>query len=371
MGTVRPLCLALVDGLGDSAAARDRAFAWLDHRGPYRPGMGYSFTQKRELLQGRLPREQGVLNVWQCERPAPVRLTPPRRLLSRFRDAWPLADKIVHFGLARLFPHTANIPFEFRGCFRPYSIDPYEPRPDSILAGGDWACMIGDHDRPLRDRGVLDRMDAAAAGGAPRLFGALAELDHIGHVKGPEHAVFREHIRRLDRLLDALAARFLAQHPDGTFVLLSDHGMLPVHDARPLPAALFDLPGGLRAPYWLDSTMLRAWTPTDGDTARLRERLGSLPWLRVLTPAEREEHGIEPEAFGALIALTAPGIVFRPDHFGVGRPPGMHGYHPDTPGYAGVLGWRRGPQAPAITAAPPATTLEVYTFLRRLLAAPA
>ena len=367
MADIAPTCIAMIDGLGFSTIEDHSTFNWLTKRASYRPGVGYSFTQKTEILHGLLPNDQGVLNVWQCNDTSPAELSKRSKFLSTFRDILPFADKVLHFFIARCIKGVANIPFEFYGKFHAMTINPYTQNSHSILEDSGWHLIIGDYDIPLNDTNPLDALKKAVEDKtSPLIFAALAELDHIGHVSGPAGNHYINHAQLLSRRLEKIAGTFLKNHPDGRFIVVSDHGMISVNNMLRLKGSTFDLPDNKRAPYWLDSTMLRVWTRTDQETALIKERLENTPYLKVLSDEERHEHGINRRRFGAIICLTEKGTIFRPDHFGVGRPKGMHGYHPDTEGYQPIIGWRNGKDAQECAMPYSMNSVGIYNLLKQL-----
>ena len=95
MSRGRPALLVLVDALPWTTVSDLGLLDWLPCRQRLRPGVGYSITQKAEMLTGKLPDQLGFLNHWQPVQLDEVRHLPLQRVLDRLRDSFPLADRRV------------------------------------------------------------------------------------------------------------------------------------------------------------------------------------------------------------------------------------------------------------------------------------
>ena len=362
------MLLLFIDSLPYELIAKNNLFSWLSFKGPLRPGVGYSFTQKAEILKGQQPDQLGYLNFWYLDAEPTAKLNIVYNLTTFVRDIFPFGDKVLHYLLARVWKKVANIPFEFIGRFNNGVPSSYAPDNPSILSKGKWEIVIGDDlDSPNPDSAAVALMQTKieSASEDRSFFIALPQLDKLGHLYGPDHENYLEHARYLDSQLQKLTEQFLQKYPDGVVCSFSDHGMLMVTESIHLSGKLFNIPGGRRAAYWLDSTMLRVWVETEEEKRIIHERLKTEKHLHILSEAERKEYGVTLKKFGDIMAITLPGIVFSPNHFGIRKPVGMHGFHPMHQAHQAFWGMVQSNRTPQIENGKLIKTIDFY---RELLA---
>ena len=199
-------------------------------------------------------------------------------------------------------------------------------------------------------------------------------VDHDGHEFGPDspevNKALAEVDRQIGRLLDGLKARGISAN----IVLVADHGMAQVSDARRIlldalldPASLKLVAGGAVA----------AINPAPGREAEVRAALLKPHdhmecWNKADIPA-RLHYGRHPRV-PAIICAAEPGWMIwlsapRPDP---ARRPlgGMHGYDPAAPTMAAAF-VAAGPAFRQGVLLPPFDNVDVHPLLLRLLGLPA
>jgi hypothetical protein len=363
--TQRPALVILVDALPAIVVERLGLLRYLDQIRSVRPGLGYSITQKAEMLTGRLPDAQGILNHWQPRQVSSVSRLPAQAVLDIVRRRTPLLDHVAHKVVQRVRGDVLNIPWEQMDQFVETDIGYYDDTVQSGSVIGGFRSIIGeDRTGGFNDLETISEAKQRVAGRTERLFVSLAELDQIGHRVGPSGAAFEAHARSLDRALGELVELFRSLHADGRVVVFSDHGMLDVVAHHNLPGAIFDDGRGRRARYWLDSTMVRFWHEDPMVALAVRERVAGEGVL-FLSEEERGRFGVTSPEFGRAIGLLPSGAVFNPNAFGSRAPRGMHGYHPDIAEHFGVMAL--GGALSGSLAAGPHTTLEFYGAVKASL----
>jgi hypothetical protein len=176
----------------------------------------------------------------------------------------------------------------------------------------------------------------------------LGELDRVGHHFGPDSTQRRETSCLIDAQIHSLRTAFESHFETVHWVILGDHGMMPVErrvDAGALVHAAAQRQGlKLHSDYliFLDSTLVRLWPQTQQASHLLAQTLTSPPLAdlgELITPAQADSLHIPApgELYGDLIWWCSPGTLVFPDYFHVARPPkGMHGYDPGLPQSQGM-----------------------------------
>lgn len=360
------LAIIFIDALPHSQVDRLSVGPEISFR-PMRSGVGYSVNAKAELFAGLLPDDLGLLNEYSMVNAAS--LGPGRFLqgVDRFeRTSWLLrrvARRLtggqinnIPFGQGRLFNRAGQAAYE-REFHLPTVLDRVEER---VLYS-----QVTEEDR---DSAVLSQLLSAMRAGARSVFAAFPDLDRSLHQVGFRQSMLES---KLDFYSDAINyVSTLAS----SVVIISDHGMSPIVEICDIwnPARLLAKQTGAR--YFLDSTMMRVWSPAGSidDWSAFCVDHG----LVELTRSERSAYGVSSLEFGTHIAFCREGFVFSPNFYGRARGlrPGeaaMHGYHPRSEAQVGVLGgfgeWSR--LLPS-TGNPEVSTLDVYRMLNDLLAKP-
>lgn len=348
-----PLLVLLVSSLpADALPGLPHLSRW-PRQARLRPGLGYGRNHRAELLAGQRPDAAGFLAT-----SAPVDRAAQRPgLLLRALRALGGADGPV-------------LPPAQRGLFREVGAEvlaadwpgPSIFRSHPELRRAEGTGRIG----PARDEASLEAALAAAAAGEKAVFARLGALAALAPRVPGVHEAWAAQLAWLDLRVEAAAERFLAAHPGGRILLLSEQGGADVHGRVELDLeAALGPPGPGRYLYFTDATLLRAWV----EDPRLGEELAALieasPVARPVLHEERRRLGCVDPRFGDFLALLDEGLCFaRPMHDGR-LPARTAGYDPDAPSQAGL--WLQRGGTPDETTSP-SSLLEAHAALRALLA---
>ena len=297
------------------------------------PPLAFSANILPLLFQGVSPDELGFYNEYGRRTQPEWRWLAAVDGIVEWASGVPLLRKIIYRTLTKAGFDPANIPFRLLPYFHKHSVKPYAAAadPPSLLRELDFTLVLASDSRlapPARDEWAL-RSAHEALEGSERLFVSLNDLDAISHAAGLDSEAYRAHEDMLEVGILRLVGEFQRRYPVAPVVVLSDHGMAPVHqciDGR--------LETSLGAPgvgyvYFLDATLLRIWSDNPNLLARARTHLDSwAEWGSLVTAEERREWGITHPGAGDLIFVLDEGVVFDPNFMGRGVPKAMHGYHP-------------------------------------------
>jgi predicted AlkP superfamily pyrophosphatase or phosphodiesterase len=196
----------------------------------------------------------------------------------------------------------------------------------------------------------------------------FSEVDHEGHVHGPESPETRAAVQEVDSLLGVLDQQIQASGLPVNLVVVSDHGMQQVDQAHPIPGPEID---------WSGLEVSRAgtmWMVYGTDSARLETAYQALKAqedrFRVYRKAEvpAHLHFRNHSRIGDLVLIAdAPGL------FQWGLPPrpldpGAHGYDPTVTPSMGALFVAKGPQVKGKGKMIPAFgNIHVYPYVAGML----
>jgi hypothetical protein len=335
----RPGLLIFIDSLGFRQAERAHLFEFLEDRHPMIPGFGYSVNIQTEMVTGVSPDGAGFFCDWMF---APHgsrfrRYERFLRVLARISESSHALNTLVHRLLNRFLFQCLAIPFdhlpwlERKGRYifatgdcellRRCNLISYASVPGGPGEKDEWVFQEALRSLRTRDRPVCV---------------TFVDLDHIGHHDGPESAAFQAKLKWLDEHVRALAETLWSRHPDAPVVVMSDHGVSTVNEVRPVDLeSIAGPPSPAHYTYFVDSTLVRVWTPAATVREKLQRYLESV--AVVVSPEERAAFGITSNLYGDLIAVAPDGVIFSPN-FQSGRaiPAGMHGYHPLEPSQYGL-----------------------------------
>ncbi|MFT5367937.1 MAG: hypothetical protein ACI8V2_002900 [Candidatus Latescibacterota bacterium] len=160
----------------------------------------------------------------------------------------------------------------------------------------------------------------------------LGGCDELGHAFGPNSKELRHAVSQQDRWIAQLIEAF---PPQSRFLLVGDHGMLPVTDTIDIGTTIDSALQGFKHAkdyiLFLDSTLARVWWSNDRAGKALQEAFTNPPLTQkgtLINDAEAEQLAIpKPGArYGQLIWRANPGVMIFPDYFNTKIPVGMHGY---------------------------------------------
>jgi len=165
------------------------------------------------------------------------------------------------------------------------------------------------------------------------VFIQLAELDTVGHAKGPRS----KEIHRSLRKVDSMVRRIIEEHRksfDTDVFIFSDHGMVEVKKVVNILGQLrrSDLKEGRDFVVFLDSTLARFWTQKNGCKRRISEALDKVQGGRTLSEDDLKRYQAPNDRkYGDIIWLADPGTLILPNYYqGTKLVKGMHGYAPGT-----------------------------------------
>ncbi len=318
--------------------------ATLPSRAKIRPGFGYSVNVKAELFGGLKPDAAGYLCEWTYDPDSALRKLQPLFTALRLFSHPYLLDRVVHKIVSKILRQNVfNIPFDRLGHYRKTGCAAYEQTFDkpTLFTEVDGIRMVRySKYRTDRDNSVFDEAHRVleAENDYSHIFLSLADLDALMHRQGMNSAAFREKIQALDQQVEKLWSQFRKKHRDAGLIVLSDHGMAPVTDT--VSVKLENKFGPSRPDtymYFIDATILRAWSRDSNLTNSIEQYLTELGHGQVLSQEERKRYGISSARFGDLIFLLDEGVVFIPSFFGKRFPLAMHGYRSELESQAGML----------------------------------
>lgn len=187
-------------------------------------------------------------------------------------------------------------------------------------------------DSKMRDRQIF--REATRVDNKARLvFIQLAELDGVGHVKGPYSKEIRRSLRRIDYRVQKIVEEHRKIFDTDVFIF-SDHGMVEVKKIVDILSQLRE--SGLKESrdfvVFLDSTMARFWTQKKGCKRQISRALNEARGGKTLSENDLEHYQIPNDRnYGDIIWLADPGTLILPNYYqGTKSVKGMHGYAPGS-----------------------------------------
>jgi predicted AlkP superfamily pyrophosphatase or phosphodiesterase len=162
----------------------------------------------------------------------------------------------------------------------------------------------------------------------------LSSLDAAGHNLGPSSDEIIPCLRRLDSQIRAFVTSVSAWNAVDVMIF-TDHGMNVVNKICNLTGPIDR--GGLKLGVdylaFLDSTMGRFWSLSDGATQKLIQILSTIEGGRVLERRDYVKYLIPTDIrYGEIVWLANPGNLILPNFYQGRRVArGMHGYIPESP----------------------------------------
>jgi len=309
------------------------------------PGFGYSINVKAEIFGGLMPDDIGYLNEWTYQPDSHLRKYPPwLQTLAPLQHFYYL-DRIAHKVFSMLYgQNILNIPFEYLSFFTKTGTEPYRdefslPTIFSKMSNLKKICYYHYRYGPKRDSQIFyNTMKALSEGIYNNIFVAFGDLDGVAHLYGVGSGEYSKKIEELDSCICRIYKEFTRNNPNGTFFVISDHGMAdvtgPVHINMERQFGAANKTSYL---YFVDSTMLRVWTFCERKKVEIEEFLNALDFGIVLDEKKRLDYAISSKEFGDIIFLLNEGIVFNPGFMGHRMPKSMHGYWPELESQKGIL----------------------------------
>lgn len=178
-------------------------------------------------------------------------------------------------------------------------------------------------------------------------FGLFGSADAVGHLHGPQSIQVQEATARIDERLAGIDAAFRARGRTPTWLVVGDHGMLPVTARVDVRAHLrtraraCGLVEGVDWLPFLDSTTAKLWALTPRAQPFVADAFTGLEAHGRVLDAETARARRIPfrdRRYGDVAWLAAPGVLIWPDwfHRRDERILGMHGYDPAVDGQKGL-----------------------------------
>jgi len=165
------------------------------------------------------------------------------------------------------------------------------------------------------------------------VFVKLNSLDRLGHKYGPLSSEVRNRVKYLDSLLYENIKKALNEYKDLLVIVMSDHGMCPVHSIINIEQKLRQLPIKVKQDYfvYLGTTVTLFWFKNKVAREHVEKLLDGLnDYGKVLSDEDLRNlglGGIDRSLYGELIFALYEGNIFHPDFYYRRKPPkGMHGY---------------------------------------------
>ncbi len=344
------LCI-LIDALGWKILENQRFLNdLLAHREPLKTVLGFSSGAIPSLLTGESPSKHGHWNLFYYDpsnspfqwmrwlRHFPNKLANHRVTQKLIKE---MGRRLFHMGPQfECYVKPTLMPFfnwvERRCIYEPGGISGASSIFDKLVAADIPYRVYSYHH--WNDQQILERAKTDMANSEAEFFFVyLCELDAELHT-------FWTHPERLQRVLSEYETKLrnlcetaLAQDPNASIAIFSDHGMAPVTDRydlmKDIDALGWKMPDDYLVVY--DSTMARFWFSNEAARASVHACLESQYCGRILSDKEQQELGIyfPDRRYGETIFLLNSGYMFyRSDfHSGNWLPAGMHGYHPNDP----------------------------------------
>ena len=370
------LICVLLDGLGYYLVQQASFLSdLLEDVQPLKTVLGYSCAAQPSILTGLSPAEHGGLCVYYRSSKSIFGWTRLLRLLPRrFRAEF--RKRVVDW-TRRLYRITGyfnvwEIPFELLHRFQLYerksfySRHPLKGIPTILDEVRDRGIPVSSYywNTPV-DQIFSETEDKLAARQARLHYLYISRTDHLLHVNGndlgrvgDELDVYANRIRRIHRIAKE-------NYREVGLLIFSDHGMMDVTGEVDVMTPIAKLPYRLGADYlaFYDATMARFWFDNPSCRQPIMDAVAGVEGLRLLPDRELEDLGslFFDRRYGEAIYLAEGGKIISPSFFGRLRSRGMHGYHPQEPGYEAFVGFS------SVDIGEPKSIMDLYSIMRQSL----
>ena len=160
------------------------------------------------------------------------------------------------------------------------------------------------------------------------LFMLFGDIDYLAHYTGPESPQTRARVREIDGFVEQI---FQESGGDRELIVLSDHGHLNIHSKIDIYAYVPELLGCV---HQVEDMYVRVWPDNDAHARAMRERLGSVPGMTLLSDSQLRHHRlpVDPERHGHLIGILDHHLSFlKTSWTRFNKFISDHGYLPDHP----------------------------------------
>jgi predicted AlkP superfamily pyrophosphatase or phosphodiesterase len=240
-------------------------------------------------------------------------------------------NKALRFGIFKVFKVGYGIPHLIPAKYLKYFPAVDNDFPDSNL----FKALEGHGIKILRREPKLNRSEAKLIKSIPNLLinydlllFKLNSLDRLGHKFGPLSQQVKDRVKFLDGLVKELVTNL---PKDIELIIMSDHGMVPVHKSNDLIANLENkhYTFGLDYFAYVGATYTAFWFKNEAIRQKMERDLNTLDFGRVLTSQDKQELGISNVGleYGELFFVNNEHTVSFPEFYHTRKmPAGMHGY---------------------------------------------
>lgn len=170
----------------------------------------------------------------------------------------------------------------------------------------------------------------------------ISKTDHLLHINGndPVHlknslSYYANNIRQIYKVAKENFKKV-------ELLVFSDHGMIDVTDKIDVMSHLNKLPYRFAEDYlvFYDATMVRLWFKNPTCKEPIMNIINNINGIELISDNELKKLGsLFPDyRYGESIYLAKGGNIISPSFFGDLDVKGMHGYHPQEPGYEAFVG---------------------------------
>jgi len=308
---------------------------------PMKPLFAYEGI-KWAILNGLSPSESGIFgdHIFNKRKTSKIKLNILKGLL-KISDTVPddYLNKVARYAFFKLFKEDYGTPH----LIPPNLLDYFSvvKRPLKKAGQEDLFTILSNHGK----KGIwiepkINALESIALKKAIKslkvfdlVFVKLNSLDRLGHKYGPLSSEIRNRVKYLDSLLYENIKKALNEYKDLLVIVMSDHGMCPVHSIINIEQKLRQLPIKVKQDYfvYLGTTVTLFWFKNKVARERVEKLLDGLnDFGKVLSDEDLRNlglGGIDRSLYGELIFALYEGNVFHPDFYYRRKPPkGMHGY---------------------------------------------
>lgn len=331
---MNPICVVFADAF---AYGSYTALEGLDIENKlYRltPGIAYSSNLHYQIFQGKSPDKLGVFTDFAYDmKTKKTNCSRIMRFLDRTRPLNDLYRYISH----KIKKDHDNIPFSERKAFVSKGTYMFMQEGNCTVFGRECAKVYESDLRTSFEKAhhFLDSQEE-------NIVVVLEELDRQGHVVGCRGNAYMDAAGMIVKQASVLFQHFKEKHPDGIYMLISDHGMAYVNAGINIVDLIYRTVGMPGKDYFFfhDSVYLRFWSEDAEVLKRIKKAVEQCDALCLIDQKDREKYGAANAEFGALLYRLKQGYVFDPSCFGItghAIVTGMHGYLEHSDEASGIV----------------------------------
>jgi hypothetical protein len=160
------------------------------------------------------------------------------------------------------------------------------------------------------------------------LFMLFGDIDYLAHYTGPVSPQTRKRVREIDCFVEQI---YEESGGDRELIVLSDHGHLNIQSKIDIYTYVPEL---LDCVHQVEDMYVRVWPNSNAHARIMREQLGKVPGLTLLSEAQLRQHRlpVDPDRHGHIIGILDHHLSFlKTSWTRFNRFISDHGYLPDHP----------------------------------------